>query len=131
MASNKLLSMIFNGGGAGGSGGLGDILGMLFHANGNVLSNGAVTPFASGGVVDGATPFAMRGGLGVMGEAGPEAIIPLSRGGDGKLGVRMAGGRSTHVTVNIQTPDPTTFRQSQAQVRAGIAKAVSAGQRYL
>jgi uncharacterized membrane protein YgcG len=60
-------------------------------ARGNVISAGRVVPFARGGVVDRPTVFPMRSGAGLMGERGPEAILPLRRGGDGKLGV--AGGR--------------------------------------
>lgn len=50
--------------------------------------------FASGGVVTRPHTFAMRGGLGLMGEAGPEGILPLERIG-GKLGVNAAGGGTT------------------------------------
>jgi len=65
-----------------------------------------------------------------MGEAGPEAIIPLARGRDGKLGVRSQGG-GVNVIVNISTPDAQSFRQSQSQVAAMMARAVSRGQRNL
>jgi len=57
-----------------------------------------VRPFADGGVVSGAQMFSHSGGLGVMGEAGPEAIMPLKRGKNGKLGVQVEGG-SGNVTV--------------------------------
>lgn len=67
----------------------------LFQANGGVHSRGNVVPFANGGVVNGPTLFPMSGGTGLMGEAGPEAIMPLKRGKDGKLGV--AGGSTTVV----------------------------------
>ena len=70
-----------------------------------------------------------RGGTGLMGEAGPEAIMPLARDADGKLGVRGGGG--AHVTVNIQTPDAQSFQRSQSQVSAAIARAVARGQRNL
>jgi phage-related minor tail protein len=65
----------------------------------------------------------------LMGEAGPEAIMPLSRGSDGKLGVRMGGGGGASVTVNISTPDAQSFRQSQGQVAAMVARAVERGNR--
>jgi phage-related minor tail protein len=65
-----------------------------------------------------------------MGEAGPEAIMPLARGADGKLGVRGAGG-GTHVTVNISTPDVAGFKQSQSQIAAMMHQAVTRGQRNL
>jgi hypothetical protein len=69
-------------------------------ANGNVFSNGShVQAFANGGVVGGPTMFPMNGGkTGLMGEAGPEAIMPLKRGANGKLGVQMEGGGATQVT---------------------------------
>ena len=47
---------------------------------GGSFTQGRVMPFATGGVVNGPVAFPMRGGLGLMGEAGPEAIMPLSRG---------------------------------------------------
>jgi phage-related minor tail protein len=88
-----------------------------------------VTGFANGGVVNSPVLFPLRGGTGLMGEAGPEAIMPLSRGSDGRLGVRMGGGGSGSVTVNISTPDAQSFRQSQSQVAAMIARAVERGGR--
>jgi phage-related minor tail protein len=101
---------------------------------GNIIGGGlmnALSPkmFANGGVVNSPVLFPLRGGTGVMGEAGPEAIMPLSRGSDGKLGVRMGGGGSGSVTVNISTPDAQSFRQSQSQVAAMIARAVERGGR--
>jgi len=65
-------------------------LGSLFSgifANGAAFSNGQVTPFASGGIVGSPTLFPMANGAGLMGEAGPEAIMPLKRDKNGKLGV--------------------------------------------
>lgn len=82
------LESLANGLFGGGSGGL---FSFLFNADGNAFQNGSVTPFAKGGVVSSATAFPMRGGVGVMGEAGPEAIMPLTRIG-GKLGVKSTGG---------------------------------------
>lgn len=65
-----------------------------------------------------------------MGEAGPEAIMPLSRGADGRLGVRMAGGgRPVTVVMNIQTPDVAGFERSQSQIAARAARALARGQR--
>jgi hypothetical protein len=58
------------------------------NANGNAFYGGNVIPFAKGGVVDSPMMFPMSGGnTGLMGEAGPEAIMPLKRGKGGKLGV--------------------------------------------
>jgi hypothetical protein len=74
------------------------VLKFIFSAKGNVFAGG-LTPFAMGGVVNGATPFAFRGGLGVMGEAGPEAILPLKRGPGGQLGVMSNGGGGQRVQI--------------------------------
>ena len=109
----------------------GNLLGGLFsNARGNVVAGGRITPFANGGIVNSPLLFPLRGGTGLMGEAGPEAIMPLSRGRDGKLGVRMAGGGG-NVTINISTPDIQGFRQSQSQVAAMVTRAVARGQRNL
>jgi phage-related minor tail protein len=105
--------------------------GLLGSANGNVLSAGRIQPFASGGIVNSPVLFPLRNGAGLMGEAGPEAIMPLARGSDGRLGVRMSGGGGAPVTVNISTPNAESFRQSQGQVAALIARAVTRGQRNL
>lgn len=90
-----------------------------------------VTPFASGGVVARPTFFGSGGGLGLMGERGAEAIMPLARGPDGRLGVAMNGGarRGAVVNVTINTPDAESFRRSQVQVSAALARAVMRGQR--
>ncbi|XYD07253.1 phage tail tape measure protein [Methylobacterium sp. NMS12] len=100
-------------------------------ARGGVFRGGRVQPFAAGGVVAAPTYFPMAGGAGLMGEAGPEAIMPLGRGPDGRLGVAAGGAaaRPVSVTVNIATPDPGAFRRSEAQVTASLARAVARGQR--
>lgn len=110
---------------------LGSFLGSFFgSAKGNVFAGGRPVPFAAGGIVNSATLFPMRGGVGLMGEAGPEAIMPLARGKDGKLGIRGSGG-GVNVTVNITTPDVQGYQRSQSQVSAMIARAVSRGQRNM
>ncbi|KAA0920163.1 phage tail tape measure protein [Aquicoccus porphyridii] len=111
--------------------GVGSLMGGLFpFADGAPFSQGRVMPFANGGVVGGPTYFPMRGGTGLMGEAGPEAIMPLARGSDGKLGVRTAGGgRPVQVVMNITTPDAGSFRRSEAQIAAQMGRALQRGQR--
>ncbi|RWR10885.1 phage tail tape measure protein [Paenirhodobacter populi] len=103
--------------------------GMLPFADGSAFSQGRVVPFASGGVVSAPVAFPMRGATGLMGEAGPEAIMPLTRGADGRLGVQAQGGRSVNVTMNISTPDVAGFARSQSQIAAQVNRALSRGQR--
>ncbi len=100
-------------------------------AEGGAFTQGRVMPFAKGGIVAGPTTFPMRGATGLMGEAGPEAIMPLTRGADGRLGVQMSGGSggNVSVTMNISTPDVAGFRQSRSQVAAEMTRALSRGSR--
>lgn len=116
-------------GGAIASGLSGLLGGMMPFEKGGSFSQGRVMPFAKGGVVAQATPFAMRGGQGLMGEAGPEAIMPLARGADGRLGVQSSGGRAVTVVMNITTPDVQGFQRSQAQIAAQAQRMLSRGQR--
>ena len=61
-------------------------------AKGGVLQSGRLRQYANGGIVAGPTVFPMSGGdMGLMGEAGPEAVMPLKRASNGKLGVEVAG----------------------------------------
>jgi hypothetical protein len=110
--------------------GIGSLMGgLLPFAQGGSFAQGRVTPFASGGIVTSPTTFPMRGGLGLMGEAGPEAIMPLARGPDGKLGVRGGGGNAVNVVINIQTPDVAGFERSQSQIAAQMSRLLGQGQR--
>lgn len=77
--------------------------GLFGSADGNVFQNGRIKPYANGGVVNKPTVFPMANGTGLMGEAGPEAIMPLTRK-NGKLGVQGSG-----ITVNV-------INQSQSQI---------------
>lgn len=105
------------------------VAGMSPFAQGAPFSQGRVMPFAKGGVLSGPVSFPMRGGTGLMGEAGPEAIMPLTRGADGRLGVQAQGGGTIHVTMNVTTPDVAGFQRSQSQIAAQMARALGRGQR--
>ncbi len=87
------------GGGAAGGGILSAIMSIFGFANGGAFSHGNVIPFARGGVVTRPTVFPMAKGMGLMGEAGPEAVMPLRRTADGRLGVAASGGGTGGGTV--------------------------------
>ena len=109
--------------------GLSSLLSGAFSATSN-----AVTPFAEGGIVSQPTFFGTgAGGTGLMGEKGAEAIVPLSRGPDGRLGIAAGGGggRPVSIHVSIATPDAESFRRSEAQVTGALARAVARGPRAL
>jgi phage-related minor tail protein len=121
--------------------GLSQLFGGLFGAGSSGTSGGsaslaaamgAIKPFASGGVIGTPTYFPLStGGLGLAGEAGPEAILPLTRGADGSLGVASAGGAGGNVTIQIATPDLNSFRRSESYLTGQIARAVGRGQRSM
>ncbi len=94
-------------------------------ARGGVLNNGQVVPYADGGVVGGPTYFPMAGGrTGLMGEAGPEAIMPLKRGKNGKLGVQAEGGSGDviiHQNFNFQANGDESVKKIIAQQAPAIA----------
>jgi len=81
------------------------LAGFLGSAKGNAFGASGVIPFATGGIVNSPTMFGFAGGrTGLMGEAGPEGILPLKRGRDGKLGViasGMGGGVVINQTINV------------------------------
>lgn len=106
--------------------------GIPTFANGGVVNSGGIVPFASGGVVSSPTFFQAGNQTGLMGEAGAEAILPLSRGPDGRLGVQsQAKSGNTSITFNISTPNAESFQKSEAQLTAMLARAVGRGRRSL
>lgn len=107
----------------------GGIIGALFSAKGNVFRHGNVTPFAKGGVVNGATSFPMPSGMGIMGEKGPEAIMPLQRGPGGKLGVAASGGGGTVINMTnyydgVNDRTRAIIQQENARLKRDIMAAV-------
>jgi phage-related minor tail protein len=106
----------------------------LFAGAVSGLAEGAVrriVPFADGGVVSAPTYFPMGGETGLMGEAGAEAILPLSRGSDGRLGVASGSGSAPTIVFNVTAEDAGSFRKSEAQITAMLARAVGRGTRGL
>ncbi|WP_374900902.1 phage tail tape measure protein [Brucella endophytica] len=136
--------MQVNGAGSGGGGFLSSLLGMfggggggavdpwagMRMANGGAFSGGNVIPFATGGIVGSPTQFPMSGGrTGLMGEAGPEGILPLRRNSAGQLGVMASGAsnnnqpQSTHVTVGVSVDNNGNLQAFVKSVARGESQA--------
>lgn len=96
---------------------------ILPFADGAAFQGGRVIPFAKGGIVTKPTIFPMARGMGLMGEAGPEAVMPLKRGSDGKLGVEGGGG-TTYITVHINAIEPQSFAQAMRSNKAVVESVV-------
>lgn len=106
--------------------------GGLGFAKGGVVQQGLPVPFASGGVIQSPISFPLAGGrYGIAGERGAEAIMPLSRGPDGRLGIAARGASAMNVTFNVTARDAESFVRSEAQVAAMLSRAVSFGQRNM
>lgn len=118
--------------------GASDFIGPVVNANGNAFGGSNVIPFRSGGaftnqIFSAPTFFQFRNGgamaNGVMGEAGEEAVMPLRRGSDGRLGVSMVGGQIASgssgsmgdININVNVPEGTGADDAGA-----IAEAVKA-----
>ncbi len=109
------------------SGGMG-----LGFAKGGVLHHGTPIPFAKGGVIASPVAFPLSAGrTGLAGERGPEAIMPLTRTADGRLGVAAAGTSGQSITINIATPDIESFARSETQIAALVARALGRAERNL
>lgn len=138
---DKLLKGGLSGSGLGDAAGslfssAGDFFGSLFSANGNVFQGGSVVPFANGGIINSPMMFPLRNNtLGIAGEAGAEAILPLRRDSSGKLGVAMSGNQGGSSVININQTinvasgaDSNRVRQSAGQgLRDALAVVNSAG----
>lgn len=117
MVADDLIAQLFGGllgGGGGLFGGGGDPWAGLRLAKGGVMDGGNVVPFARGGIVNSPTIFPFAKGVGLMGEAGPESIMPLRRDSQGNLGVIASGGGGggfvNQVIIN-NAPPGTTARE--------------------
>lgn len=107
-------------------------------ADGAVMQGGRMTGFAQGGVVSQPTIFPMANGTGLMGEEGPEAIMPLSRTSSGELGVKIdeRGDKDKkskkveqHFHINVQTgPDGKIAQESMQQMQRRLARTTKQAQ---
>jgi hypothetical protein len=99
----------------------------LLNANGNVFAQNGIVPYAKGGIVDRPMMFPFAKGVGLMAEAGPEAIMPLKRGADGKLGVAGGGGGTTvNVSVDASGSSVQGDQAQSRQLGVAISAAVQA-----
>ena len=117
--------------GLGGIGGNSGLLGLT--ALGGAFINGhKTTAYANGGVVNTPTLFPMAHGMGLMGEAGPEAVMPLARGSDGKLGVK-GGGTTVNVNVHNESNSEVEVNQNgddiEVRILATVAQDIAKGGR--
>ncbi len=95
------------------------------NAKGNVYDAGnKISKFAYGGIVNKPTLFPMANGMGLMGEAGPEAIMPLKRGANGKLGVQSSGGVG-NIVVNVDASGSSVEGDSARSQEFGRALAAA------
>lgn len=152
MAASSLLSSLFGigmsaagaaaGGAASGSGGATGDMGMgtgwqnyVPNAKGGVYTSPSLSAF-SGQIVDRPTTFAFAKGAGLMGEAGPEAIMPLKRGADGSLGVRTVGvnqqavSAAPQVTIHIDGSGNTATQATVGYEQFGADIGRYVDQRY-
>lgn len=92
-----------------------------------------IRPYAKGGILSRPTFFPSGDIMNLAGEAGPEAVLPLARGPDGRLGVSAGGGGSggINVTMNVSTPNAQSFQKSEMQIASSLARAVQRGRRGL
>ena len=129
---NQMIDALFQVGsmaGGGGGGFFGSLLGgigkLFGFQNGGVFTRGEIVPFAAGGVVTRPTTFSMgRGRTGLMGEAGPEAIMPLRRGVGGRLGVEANGSQVIEANINLQVAPNEMFDVRVREVSGPVAVAV-------
>jgi lambda family phage tail tape measure protein len=107
--------------------------GLLGFASGGVF-DGGLTKFAKGGafsnsVLTQPTVFRFANGIGMAGEAGPEAIMPLRRGSDGRLGVAAANGnrpasanQNLHITLGVKVDEHGTIKPFVEKVAVGVTQ---------
>ena len=98
--------------------------GLKPSAKGNVFAENKIVPYARGGIVSRPTIFPMADGMGLMGEAGPEAVMPLKRGRGGRLGVEASGGVG-NIVVNVDASGSSVQGDSAQSEQFGRALAAA------
>ena len=93
-------------------------------AKGNVFAKNKIVPYKMGGIVNKPTLFPMANGMGLMGEAGPEAVMPLKRGRGGRLGVEASGGVG-NIVVNVDASGSSVEGDSAQSEQFGRALAAA------
>lgn len=118
----------FGGGSSGGGffSSIGSFFSGLFE-DGAAFQRGQVKAFARGGIVRQPTFFPMAKGMGLMGEAGPEAVMPLTRTSSGRLGVEASGfGSGNYYSLSIDARGSTDPAATKASVRQAVDEALNA-----
>jgi len=105
----------------------------LSWAKGGAFLNGSqIKAFANGGIIGSPTLFPMANGAGLMGESGPEAVMPLKRDSSGKLGVVSSGKEQSitiHINVSGTNGNPEAIRRSAGQVAQAAGNATQRAMR--
>ena len=97
----------------------------MFFEEGGIFSSGRLVPFAAGGIVERPTVFRMASGMGLMGEDGPEAVMPLGRTASGELGVKGMGSGGVVIVNNIRAIDTQSFADVCRRNPQAITQTVS------
>lgn len=106
---------------------LSNAVGAFFQVTNPTLPK--VSAFAKGGVINRPTYFPLQGGLGLAGESGAEAILPLRRDASGALGVAAQQSQPIQISMVVQAQDAASFKRSEAEIGATLLSAVRRGQR--
>jgi len=101
-------------------------------ANGLAVAKNGIVPYAKGGLVTKPTLFQYKqggvGSYGLMGEAGTEAIMPLRRGANGKLGVEASGSGVGDVVVNVDAAGSSVEGDGNQAAQLGKAIGIAVQQ---
>ncbi len=121
------LATLFGGGAYSNPGAIGGIRlgppGVPGMAKGGILSRSGIKRFATGGIVNSPMLFPYATGMGLMGEAGPEGVLPLTRTKSGELGVKTTGGQTIiSPTIIVQAPEGKISKQSMNQLTNRLGK---------